>query len=261
MTATVPPRAGGESAYERAVRGVWAALYDTEDTTAVPPEVRNAAGFRLERARRLAAVAAAVTARLPTAGFLYLAGEGTPGIGRFVASDAWRAREREPGEDFPPGPSTARAFAEYLEKGWPEGRPGWQWELASADTDLAYRPPVPSPAARRAGLSPAPATRLRVSPYDTADYARRTALKKQRMPWDLVLDTVRPLERRTAILVPGTGPGAGRPLVLHDEEAAALAWLTEAPREHARVPAGEPGEELLRRLVEVGALVRDGGAG
>ncbi|GAA3076677.1 hypothetical protein GCM10020000_72660 [Streptomyces olivoverticillatus] len=160
------------------MRRVWGALYETEDTDAVPEWVRNPAGFRLERARRLAAVASALTTRLPTAAFLYLAGEGTPGIARFLTDRAWRTREREPGADFPPASSTARAFAAYLEHGWPAHRPAWQWELASADTDLAYRPPLPSSAALAAGLRPAPGTRLRVSPYDTDDYGRRTAVKK-----------------------------------------------------------------------------------
>lgn len=253
MTAPTPPG----TAYEQAVRRVWGALYETEDTDAVPEWVRNPAGFRLERARRLAAVASALTTRLPTAAFLYLAGEGTPGIARFLTDRAWRTREREPGADFPPASSTARAFAAYLEHGWPAHRPAWQWELASAETDLAYRPPLPSSAALAAGVRPAPGTRLRVSPYDTDDYGRRTAVKKRQLPWELVLQTVRPVERPTAILVPGGGPGAGRPLVLHDDEAAALAWLTDGPRE-PRVAGRAPDEELLHRLTKVGALVRTG---
>ncbi|MGW0390783.1 hypothetical protein ACWDYJ_07755 [Streptomyces sp. NPDC003042] len=248
---------GTSGTYERTVRGLWEALYETEDTREVPAWVRNPQGFRLERARRLAAVAAAVSARLPTAAFLCLGGEGTPALGTFLTSAAWQGRDREPGADFPPGACTARAFAAHLEdKGWPEGRPEWQWELASADLDLAYRPPVPSDRARQAGIVPAPGTRLRISPYDTVDYARRVALKKQQMPWSLVLDAVRPVARVTALLVPGGGPGAGRTLVLHDEEAVAVAWLVRQPRVHERVPTGEPSAALAARLVEVGAFVR-----
>ncbi|MGW1867260.1 hypothetical protein ACWCPS_17045 [Streptomyces mauvecolor] len=240
--------------YERAVRGLWEALYETDSTDDVPKEVQNPIGFRLERARRLAAVSSVLSARLPTASFLYLAAEGTDGIARFLASRAWREREREPGESFPPLASSARAFATYLtDGGWAAGRPDWQWELARAELDLKYGELTPSGEAAGIGVRPAVGTRLRVSPYDTVDYARRVALKKAQMPWEQVLDTVRPVARATAQLVPGGGTGAGRTLILRDAEASALAWLVEGER----VPTTEPSDALLDRLVRVGAFTRE----
>ncbi|MFI6472903.1 hypothetical protein ACIBL5_21915 [Streptomyces sp. NPDC050516] len=86
----------GRTEYERAVRGLWEALYETENTDDVPKEVRNPIGFRLERARRLAALSSVLSARLPTASFLYLAAEGTDGIARFLASRAGPSRPSPP---------------------------------------------------------------------------------------------------------------------------------------------------------------------
>ncbi|MFI6051231.1 hypothetical protein ACIBCO_14215 [Streptomyces violascens] len=240
--------------YERAVRGLWEALYETENTDDVPKEVQNPIGFRLERARRLAAVSCVLSARLPTASFLYLAAEGTEGIARFLVSRAWREREREPGEPFPPPASSARSFATYLtEEGWCGGRPDWQGELAHAELDLNYGELTPSAEATGIGVRPAVGTRLRVSPYDTVDYARRVALKKAQMPWEQVLGTARPVARVTAQLVPGGGTGAGRTLILRDAEASALARLVD----QAWVPTTEPSDALLDRLVKVGAFTRE----
>lgn len=75
-------------------------------------------------------------------------------------------------------------------------------------------------------------------------------------PWRLVLDTVRPIRRPTALFRPAPGAGRARTLVVRDHLAAQLAWVTDSPAaERDGVVPEPPSGGLLDRLRSAGVLL------
>ncbi len=75
-------------------------------------------------------------------------------------------------------------------------------------------------------------------------------------PWDLVLETVRPVGRACAMFKPAAdGNGDARALVVRDDEARALAWLVGAPdADYWRIRPIEPSGDFLTRLTAAGLI-------
>ena len=242
---------GAASEYVRAVDALWQYFYGREAGETMPFAISNGAGLDLERSRRWSNVATAMTSAVPLTAFFFLARSGTDGVKAFLRSDEWQLRETDRGVVFPHGDGLKRALIAFFGR-WRTAQEPWICELARAELDLIGASARPSAAAREAGLVLAPGLQAVCSALDVPGYLATIHRARQRLPWDLVLDSVRPVARPVVVV---QFPD-GKQVVLRDESALQAAWLLEpaAVDPFFAVAAQRPSEAFVEKLRARGIL-------